>query len=309
MIPDDRQQLLAERASLERLLSEIPEENVIDRMSLESRRQEIDEMLAEAKAPRREPVRARLTFGGKPIVGSHGILAEFGASAVKTFADAVAAIGAGQTTALGSRGAIPNREHYDLLITGTAVGSFGFELEQAHTSELPFRDTPSPIETAIEQTKAILRATTGTDDELGDAISGADPRALEALRVFLKVLSDQEAVCAIAFRDDFFRFHDAKEVQRSENRLRQDNIHEDTMDIVGRFQGVLPVRRTFEFFDEQTGDTITGKVGPAIENAAEINKLLDARVTMRVHKTQVGKGNPRYELLGYEQASDSHEGG
>jgi len=55
---------------------------------------------------------------------------EFGVKAINAFADAVAAIGASQTTSLGTRGALPNREAYQLLITGTAVGSFGFELEE-----------------------------------------------------------------------------------------------------------------------------------------------------------------------------------
>ena len=64
------------------------------------------------------------------------MFAEFGAKVINTFADAIAAIGASQTTALGTRGVIPGRDDYQLLITGTALGSFGFELEEAPKDDM-----------------------------------------------------------------------------------------------------------------------------------------------------------------------------
>jgi hypothetical protein len=77
----ERHQLLAEKTSLERMLAGLPESSVIDRMSLEARKAEVEKALAAASAPAREHVRARLTFRGKPIIGSHGMFAEFGAKA------------------------------------------------------------------------------------------------------------------------------------------------------------------------------------------------------------------------------------
>ena len=296
---EERNRLLAEKTSLERMLANLPESSVIDRMSLEARKAEVEEALTTAPVTAREPARVRLTFRGKPIVGSHGMFTEFGAKAISAFADAVAAIGASQTTALGTRGALPNREEYQLLITGTALGSFGFELEEAPKDEQLFPKL-SLVNNAIEQTRRIMEASLGTDDELTEAITDADPSAVEALRGFLKTLSDQEAVCTLEFKKEVFRFADVGQVRRSEGRLRQDNIHEEEVSLSGHFLGVLPHRRTFEFQVADTQDIITGKVGPDIEDAGSINHILDRPLTIKVHTKRAGTGRPNYTLLRYE---------
>ena len=296
----EKHQLLAEKTSLERMLAGLPESSVIDRMSLEARKAEVEEALAAAPTPAREPVRARLTFRGKPIIGSHGMFAEFGAKAINAFADAVAAIGASQTTALGTRGALPNREEYQLLITGTALGSFGFELEEAPKDEMCFPEM-SLVDHAIEQTRRIMEASLGTDDELTEAIADVDLRAVEALRKFLQTLADQEAVCALEFKKEVFRFADVGQVRRSEDRLKQDNIHEENKSLSGQFLGVLPHRRTFEFEVAEPKEIIAGKVGPDIENAGSINQVLGQDITVQVHTKRAGTGRPKYTLLSYKQ--------
>lgn len=300
----ERRQLLAEKTSLERMLASLPESSVIDRMSLEARKAEVEEVLAAAPTPARQPVHARLTFRGKPIVGSHGMFAEFGAKAISAFTDAVAAIGASQITALGTRGALPNREEYQLLITGTAVGSFGFELEEAPSGETLFPEMSS-VDHAIEQTLRIMEASIGTDDELTEAIADADPRAVEALRAFLQTLADQEAICALEFKEEVFRFADVGQVRRSEGRLRQDNIHEEDKRLSGQFLGVLPHRRTFEFKVSESDEIITGKVGKDIDDAAAINHVLERSLTIQVHAKRAGSGRPKYTLLSYEQPETS----
>lgn len=296
----ERLQLLAEKTSLERMLASLPLSSVIDRMSLEARKAEVENALAAAPVPPREPVRARLTFRGKPIIGSHGMFAEFGAKAINAFADAVAAIGASQKTALGTRGALPNREEYQLLITGTALGSFGFELEEAPKDESLFPEV-SLVDNAIDRTRKIMEASLGTDDELTEAIAEADPRAIDALRGFLLTLADQEAVCVLEFKEEVFRFADVGQVRRSEGRLRQDNIHEEEKPLSGQFLGVLPHRRTFEFQLSESEEIIAGKVGPNIEDAADINHSLERPLTIQVHTKSAGKGRPKYTLLSYEQ--------
>ena len=302
-------QLQAERATLMKLLGRLPVASVIERMSLEARKTKVEEAIASQPEPSREPVRARLTFRGKPIVGSHGMFAEFGATVVNSFAEAVAAIGASQIGPLGTRGVIPNRDEYRLLITGTALGSFGFELEEAPKDNGMLFPEPSPVESAIEQARAILEASLATDDDLTEAISDADPRALDGLRAFLKTMADQEAVCTLEFKDEVFRFSDVGQVRRSEQRLSQDNIHEEDIEIAGEFQGVLPKRRTFEFLTSENNEVISGKVGPAIEDAGAINRILERPSTIKVHTRRVGTGRPRYVLLSYEKTSTQGDQG
>lgn len=296
----ERRQLIAEKTTLERMLASLPESSVIDRMSLEARKTQVEAEIASAPEPSREPVRARLTFRGKPIIGDQGIFADFGAAAVGAFAKAVAAIGASQTTALGARGVIPNREDYGLLITGVAKGSFGFELEEGTKDELLIPET-SLVDHAIEQTKRILEACVGSDDDLTDAVADADPRAVEALRAFLAFLAEQDAVCALEFKDEVFRFADVGQVRRSEGRLRKDNIHEEEKRISGQFIGVLPQSRTFEFRIAEGEEIIRGKVGPDIQDAGVINRYLERDLMIDIHTKSVGTGSPKYTLLHFNE--------
>ena len=89
---DDYLTIASEIRELENLLAAIPEGNVIERMSLESR-------LESAKAaltglPQQVAPKARLTFRAKPVFGSHGIAADFGGKAAGAFSDAFAAVAA-----------------------------------------------------------------------------------------------------------------------------------------------------------------------------------------------------------------------
>lgn len=290
-------QLKAERTTLEDLLERLPSENVIDRTGLEFRKKEVEEALASHPEPSRNPTRVCLTFRGKPITGHHGIFADFGAAAVHAFTNTVATMGASQHAPLGSRGAIPNREEYRLLITGTASGSFGFELEEARYDLFP---ESSPVESAIARTMAILGATIGADEVLANAVSEADPRALEKLRGFLKTMADEDAVCTVEFNDDVFRFVDVGQVRRSHGRLSPENIREEVREITGRFIGALPVRRTFEFLVDDTEELVSGRIDRAIEDAGGINQVLNKSLKIRVYSKRVGTASPRYVLLEYD---------
>lgn len=291
-------QLQAERGALERLLAELPADRAIERLGLEVRKDEIDAALADVPTPPREPVRVKLTFHGKPVVGNHGISAEFGALMVGAFSDAVAALGASQSGSLGARG-VPGRDEHRLLITGTAPGSFGFQFEEAAAEDLSLFPDQSPVEPAILQAKAIMKASLGTDDDLSDALSDTDPRALDALRKFLDAMAKNEAICALEYRGEAFRFADVEQVRRSLGRLGHDNIHESEESITGSFLGVLPHRRTFEFKVAESGNVFTGKVGQSVVEAAAINQVLGHSVTIRVRARLVGQGRSRYVLLGY----------
>ena len=120
--------IASEIRELENLLAAIPEGNVIERMSLESRLESARAALAALPQQMIAP-KARLTFRGKPVFGSHGIAADFGGKAAGAFSDAFAAVAAGLSESLRDMGPIPNRDKNQLVITSTAIGSFGFEFE------------------------------------------------------------------------------------------------------------------------------------------------------------------------------------
>lgn len=288
--------LLSERETVRTLLADTPEEDVIDRFSLEGRLASIEAAIAQATIDESEPARARLTFNGRPVVGSHGIFADFGMRAVSSFTEAVASLAASLVAPLAASGPIPNREQYQLLITNTALGSFGFELEEFRGGQLPLEQA-SQVAQALERTQVLLSSTLGNDEELADAVSETDPRALEKVRGFLQVLADSDAVCTLQWNERSVRFSNVNQVRSSLERLSQDNLQEEERTLAGAFLGVLPKSRAFEFRLAGQDEVIRGKVAAAVLGIEEINRHEQQPVTIRVMETRVGNGKPRYLLL------------
>jgi hypothetical protein len=297
MTRNEHLQLMAEQKELKLMLSHIPAGDVLDRMGLEGRLKEIEGLIGTESKLGPEPARARVTFRGGPVVGSHGIFAEFGAAAMGSFADLVAAMAASHATGpLKAMGPIPNRDEHQLLITNTVPGSFGFEVEEFQ-DELALAGDASAMAVALEKTQAILEgARNSNDDELADVLSETDSRTLNAVRNFLKVMVDAEASCGLEYRERMVRFTDPGDVQRSMQRLGEQNVKESTADFTGQFLGVLPQHRTFEFEMEGEQRVIMGKVGPSIVDAGMLNDVVKQRVTIKVVETRVGSGRPRYVL-------------
>ena len=303
MTIQEHRRLLAEQTALQNLLDRLPSSSVIERRGLEFRKRKVEEILASRPPVVKEPAHVRLTFRGKPVVGSRGLLADFGAGAVKAFADAVAVVGASRDSSLKFRGAIPRREKYGLLITGTASGSFGFDLEE--TSGDDRFPQMSPVGTAVKRTISILEAAVGTDDEvLLDTVSDAHPRALGAIRTFLKKMAVQEATCALEFKGRTLRFSDVSEVRRVEKRLGSDHVLDEEQRMTGCFLGVLPAKRRFEFRNEGTDRVVAGRIDPALKDAGAINEILNRSARITVVARRVGSAGSRYVLLAYELADD-----
>lgn len=292
----EHNQLRSEQTALRRMLAGIPAENVLDRSGLEARLEDVDERLAAGGAPTRGPARAVLTFGGRPVLERRGVFADFGSQAANRFADAVAKVAAGLAAPLAAMGPIRNRADSQLLITGTAVGSFGFEFEEYRASVLDFGDE-SPAAQALEIVQDLLEGTRGSDDELADSAAAADPRAVAAVREFLELLASSEAVCALEFNERASRFRDVGEVRRAVDRLSRENLREEQKTLHGEFLGVLPEARRFEFKLSTEGEVIRGKIGPGVTDPDSINRRLHQPTEISVMATQVGSGKPRYALL------------
>lgn len=296
MTHSDVAYLLGEKTELERMLAESPEDAVLDRASLRSRLAVVETAIAELGVPARAPARVRLTFKGKPVIGSHGIFAEFGTKAVNGFAESVTAMAASQSAPLAAMGPIPGREQHQLLITSTALGSFGFELEEHLPVQLSL-DEETPVARALVQTQQVLRGTQGTDDELAESAFEADRRAIDKVRAFLQTLADSEATCTVEYGESVVRFTDVGQVRTSVERLSQEYLREDSEELEGELQGVLPAGRVFEFKVADTAQTIRGKVASAIPDPASLNHLLEQPVRIKVMVTRVGGGRPRYMLM------------
>ena len=300
MMSAQYQHLMAEKNFLSRDLAETPGTAMLTRRSLETRLRKVDAALTAMGTAAPAPARARLTFNGLPVVGSHGIFADFAMKAVNSFAEAITSVAASLRAPLASMGPIPNRDQNQLLITNTALGSFGFELEE-YRPQQPTVPEESALAVALERTRALLQSTLGTDEELADVASETDPRALDKVRAFLRVLADNDAVCALEYGENRVYFQDTSQVRSSLARLEADNLHEKQDVLTGAFEGALPNARTFEFKLADGAQIVRGKVAATVQYIDQINEHRHMRVQIAVTVTQVGNGRPRYVLTDLPQ--------
>ena len=301
---DEYMFLASEINELEAILAEIPKGKVIDRRSIETRLTNARESLAKIN-PALLPKKARLTFRGHPVLGSHGIAADFASKASGAFTDAFSAIVAGISENLRYMGPIPDKQKNQLIITGTAIGSFGFEFElppppvseDPAQSEIDLGD-PQNTEVAMNKLETLFRvASEGNDDDLSELVDEIHPRAVKKVAEFLSYIAEHEASCGLEFNNSLFRFSSSDQVRSSAERLNADNIKETREEFAGQIAGVLPVGRTFEFKLTDQNGILRCKVGPEIEDPNVLNReYLYKPVTISLNVVQVGQGRPRYTL-------------
>lgn len=292
---NERDSLLAEQHFLTERIAALPARAELTRRSAEARLLQVTEALRQL--PPAVAIRSRvlLTFRGEPVLGSEGILADFGMKAVNAFSDAVAAVAASLSAPLAAMGPIPNRDANQLLITGTAVGSFGFELQELPPSQAVLLE-PSAVSRALAHTQSLLMGTTEDDERLAEAASELDQRAIDKVRSFVNVLHDNAATCALQVGERSFRFTELAQVRNSLDRLSRNNLHEETIVVEGQFVGVLPSRRSFDFLVTATGETLTGRFGAGIQRPDLVNQHLYQPLSVPLVRTVAGRGKPRYLL-------------
>lgn len=294
---NDHLYLASEIRELESLIEGIPESNVIERMSLESRLSSIKAELDSLPQPDLMAEKACLTFRGKPVVGTHGIYADFAAKAAGAFSEAVAAIAAALSAGLSDMGPIPDREKNQLLITGTAVGSFGFEFELPKPEPTLFPEG-SGSKAALERIELLFRlAAEGSDDQVAEVVEEVHPRAVRKVHEFLELLSQQKAWCGLRFAERKFFYRDLAQLEQSCKRLKEDNIHETVSRFHGKLVGMLPFSRNFEL-QAVEGEVIKGKIDSSIADLEELSRnWLHQSIEIKLQVIQVGNGRPRYTLM------------
>lgn len=290
----------AELLFLKKQLSK-PGLSKLSQLSIQSRIEEAQAALESQGQNPYEPAKVTLTYRGSPVWGTHGVLAEFGTAATQAFTEAVATIAAAISGTLADKGPIPNRSSNQLLITGTAVGSFGFELEEAPaTKQLEIEGTTA-VSQAIDLLTDLLEASTKSDEELSEPISRLADRAIASVSDFLGKLASYDASCSLSTRSKRFQFLDVEQVRRSKERLSLDNIKETIEHFTGEFIGALPDKRAFEFRTED-GSVIYGGIPRDIANPNAVNQHLYQRYQITLSARRVGSSRPRYIIQSFPWA-------
>lgn len=293
--------LTSEINTLEQLLSEIPDDRILEKRGLSRRLSQLKQE-AETVSPSVLPKRLKLTFRGRPVIRSTGFFSDFASEAIGKFTEAVKMVVAGVKNDLRYRGPIPGASDSNLLITGIAKGSFGFEFEvptQLNDSQGTLYDDPSETEFAIEKVRDLIEiaVSENDDEELSEIVDEIHPRAVKKVKEFLDVLSQRGALCTLDFNGRSFGLVDGNQLDLGRRRLDDDNIRESEELFDGEIQGVLPKSRTFEFIITSTGEMVKPKIGREIEDPGILNReYLYQLVKISLHLTQVGEGRPRYVL-------------
>lgn len=303
----ERQFIESEINELKRILGNIPQDKIIKRKGYEHRLKEAEATLRLMQAES-APETMTITFKGKPVRGTHGIYADFATKIMGKLSDAFAAlvtIAKGKT--LGSAGPISESYNHKLLITGTALGSFGFELELPPPEPMgtPVQGSLLPKDNPIIQARDMLervltQSLEGDDDQLAESLEDIDQRALNKIQAFYEVLQQDEAIFSLAIGTRQITCPSVEKAQQAGARLKSDNIATKEACFAGQLAGVLPQRRDFEFIDTEKG-FIRGKIDKSIDDANVLNReWLGKPASIRLVSRTVGQGRPRYTLMSLE---------
>ncbi len=300
--------LRADLAAVTRLLAQLGEEDVLTRIGLESRLEDLRAAVArldEAEDPAVAPAASvALFFGGRPVIAGRGIESGFGGAVVGKFQDLVAKVMAHREGGLGQRGIVPNKSASTLHIIDVVRGSFGFLIEEVEPQRGLSRGA---LRSAVDQTTRLLEALGGQDEELfQSAAEAVDQRVLATACEFFELLRQADATVRLVAgtRDRGFGIAD---VGRAAERATSTAVVENTETIPGRLAGVLPDARQFEFRAADERGIVRGRIAsalPADDLARFSRELVDVDAVAKVRvKRVVRRGavaRERFTLLGLE---------
>jgi len=268
----DRDFVAADLTAVDQLLASMTGRNVFAKLSLQSRRDELQKTLASLANVPEVSASASLFFGGEPVLANQGIEVSFGAQAMERFQDVVTKIFAVQQTgSLGQRGAVPGKDAAKLHITNVVRGSFGFRLE-----EMPSQSAllESPLKDAMgEATRLMERFGVEDEDAFESEVENLDGRVLTTIRDFFGLLNDHRATFRLVSgdRDNSFR---PQAIARAAERAKITTLGEKELEIPGQLSGALRDCRIFEFRPEDGRPVIKGSIGTDLtpDRISEINR-------------------------------------
>jgi hypothetical protein len=268
----ERDRTVAELASVEALLASLTDEDVMTRLSLEDRRDELQRVVAEMLGFEDGTASVALFFGGRPVAGQRGVESEFAGNALTTFQDLVAKLLIQEIGELGQRGPVPNKAASTMHITNIVRGSFGFLMEEIQPQG---QLVDTALSKAVDEASRLMLAF-GSEDEavFQEAAGDVDSRVLATAGEFFSLLYNNQATVRLVAgeHDDAFN---AGAIQLAFQRAETTAVGEDFDAIPGQLKGALPEGHMFEFTNA-AGMVIRGRVDRAIP----AEQLMDWNLTL-----------------------------
>jgi hypothetical protein len=258
------QQLTAELATLHDLIERLPSDDVLTRIGLESREKEVSAELDTLGAEAENNASIALMFGGRPVIGTHGIEAAFATEAVSEFQELITNIwGAAEQGDVGSRGPVSDRDHSRLHITSLLHGSVGFLLEEVDDQPPMFT---TPLKRATEEAAAVIAAFASENEEVfSEVLEAVDQRVLSSTREFFRRMYRNGATLRLVEGETELELR-SEQVGRAYERAENATIDEKESPISGILLGLLPLSRKFELRSDD-GAEISGSVAATLSQS------------------------------------------
>lgn len=238
--------LKADLAAVTSLLQKRTEEqDPIGHLQLTARQSELEAEVDRLQQEKTHKAKVALFFGGRPVLGSRGVSADFGGKMLEIYQDLVSKRYAAieRTEPLRARGTIPLRDNTKLLVTEVARGSFGFVLEEAGQQLEGFE---TPLQKVVSEISELIYQTSHSGDNGFDELAEMlDDRLLISLKTLFKTLDDAGATMRVLDDHREVVLH-REDVERG--RIRADALETEETEIVE--DGViflLPDSRRFDF--------------------------------------------------------------
>lgn len=257
--------LASELTQLDALLRKMPPEDVLGRLGLTSRRDEISAELGSLREGLNTLASTALYFGGRPVIGSAAIRSDFAVDVLYGFKDLVVKLWAETNQAeIGSRGPITNQSQVEFHITELLHGSVGFLLEEIDLRGQPLFDSPTKL-AANRASLLIENVAAPEESKFQQSIETIHPRVFQSALGFFGVLHRAESTVRVFdITRDFLL--DRTAVDRGFVRLEETKVEEDEIVPAGQLIGLIPIGRRFEF-QPTDGELIRGKVAPTMSES------------------------------------------
>jgi hypothetical protein len=222
-----------------------------------------DKLSSMPQAIERAPAGVALFFGGRPVMGSHGIQAGFSGKAIERFQTMVSQRFAAQELGpLASKGRVPLKDNTHLMVTDVVRGSFGFVL-QAAAEDDEAQGSGTSLKSVVGKVADAISRMAAQDDALFDgALAEIDERQKVAFSDFFKLLDTEGATMRIVEGERDFELDQAS-VQRARRRVESLQISDRSEELAGLIVGWSDVTAKFDLQLHGTREIVQGTVSRA----------------------------------------------
>lgn len=306
--------LRADLAAVESLLASRTEtDDPIGWIQYSSRKSELQRQIAEMDARPDHHAAVALFFGGRPVIGSRGIMADFAGKTLEQYQEVISkrysAVEIGEPST--ARASKPKRAKAQMMVTEVARGSFGFVLEEAgENDEL----SETPLKHVVAEVSDLIHKLSQEDEEGFETVSETlDDRVLTSLRGFFKTLDDAGATMKLVDGQREFVLQ-REDIERARARADSMEVAENEIEEMGVVY-LLPDSRRFDFYPDGSSLVRKGAVTAACfkEVQGDSGRIPDgiighrkkARFKVREVKQRNGVARLNYTLLKLSEAPNT----